>query len=488
MNAATATSPFAVESQRCRAAQQIWARQSISERVRPLAALRRLLVDQADKICAAVEKDVGRPLAEVITTDLLPTADSCKYHQKYAARVLKPRRVSVFSRPLWLFGTRDTVYRRPHGVVGIIGTWNYPIYLNAIQMVQALTAGNGVLWKPSELTPETAVVLHDLFLKAVYPPDLMQRLPATREAGPQLGDAAVDHVIFTGSANVGRKLAARLGERLVSSTLELSGVDAMFVLADADVALAARAAWFGATINKGQTCLAVRRIIVQRAVYPAFLDALRPLAAAANPCPLVLESQVHQAERLVEDALSAGASLLVPKSEIRSPKSEIRPTVVIDARPDMAVCRDVSFAPIAAVIPFDNLDDAVSMSAVCEYGLGASIFSASKWQAERLAARIGAGMVAINDAIAPVGHPATPFGGRGASGWGVTQGAEGLLAMTVPQVVSVRAGTFRPHFQPLDENPHVGEATRGLFEWSHGAGRHRVTGLKRILRNLRRFL
>src|SRR5437763_10434666 len=117
--------PFAAESRRCRAAQQAWAPMRVAERVRPLRALRRLFVEHADRICAAVETDVGRPAAEVITTDLLPAADSCKFHQKYAARVLAPRRVSIFSRPLWLFGTRDTVYHRPHGVVGIIGTWNY---------------------------------------------------------------------------------------------------------------------------------------------------------------------------------------------------------------------------------------------------------------------------------------------------------------------------------------------------------------------------
>jgi acyl-CoA reductase-like NAD-dependent aldehyde dehydrogenase len=459
----------------------------VSERVRPLGTLRRLLVEHADAVCAAVEKDVGRPPAEVVTTDLLPAADSCKYHQRNAARILSPRRVSIFNRPLWLFGTRDTVYRRPHGVVGIIGTWNFPIYLNAIQIAQALTAGNGVLWKPSELTPQTAVILHDLFLKAGYPANLVRRLPATRETGPQLADAAVDHVVFTGSANVGRKLAARLGERLVSSTLELSGIDAMFILVDADIDLAARAAWFGANINKGQTCLAVRRIFVDRAVYPKFLDALRPLAAAAQPCPLVLPSQIDQAARLIDEAMSRGAKLLIPRADSAGTKGEMYPTVVIDSRPDMAICCDVSFAPISAVIPFDSVDEAVSMCARCDYGLGASIFSQSVLQAQRLAARIGAGIVAINDAIAPAGHPATPFGGRGASGWGVTQGAEGLLAMTVPQVVSVRAGKFRPHFQPLDEALHVAETTRGLFEWSHGNGRQRIGGVKRILQNMRRF-
>jgi acyl-CoA reductase-like NAD-dependent aldehyde dehydrogenase len=355
-------------------------------------------------------------------------------------------------------------------------------------MLQALTAGNGVLWKPSELTPATAEVLHDLFLKAGHPPNLIQRLPATREAGQQLAEADIDHVVFTGSANVGRKLAARLGERLISSTMELSGIDALFVMADADVGMAARAAWFGVTLNKGQTCLAVRRIFVQRSVYAPFVDSLRSLGASARPGSLVLESQVQQANRLVEDAISRGAKRLDPKSEIRNPKSEIPPTVLIDARPEMAICHEASFAPIAAVIPFDDVENAIAVNSACEFALGASIFSASAWKAQRLAARIGAGLVTINETIIPAGNPATPFGGRGASGWGVTQGEEGLLAMTVPQVVSVRGGTFRPLYTPLEQAPHVAETTRGLLELSHGRPRTRWRGLKRILRNLRRFL
>ena len=149
--------------------------------------------------------------------------------------MLAPRTIGSRLRPTWLMGCRDAVHRRPWGVVGIIGTWNYPIYLNAVQAAQALVAGNAVLWKPSENAPRTADLTHALFLEAGFPRDLFQKLPATREAGPQLADADVDHIVFTGSDAVGRKLAARLGERLVPSTLELSGCDAMFVLADADM-------------------------------------------------------------------------------------------------------------------------------------------------------------------------------------------------------------------------------------------------------------
>ena len=233
----------------------------------------------ADDLIAVVNADIGRPAVEVIGSELLPTAAALKFLEQEAHRILAPRTIGSRLRPTWLIGCRDVVHRRPWGVVGIIGTWNYPIFLNAVQAAQAMVAGNAVLWKPSENAPRTADLTHALCLEAGFPPDLFQKLPATREAGPQLAEADIDHVVFTGSDVVGRKLAARLGERLVPSTLELSGCDAMFVLGDADLELAAKAAWFGVTLNRGQTCIAVRRIYVQRARYAEFVAALKPFSA-----------------------------------------------------------------------------------------------------------------------------------------------------------------------------------------------------------------
>lgn len=484
--------PFADDVLACRTAQAAWRRTRIGTRLRCVRAFRRLLVREADRLTAAVERDIARPPGEVLATDLLPTADACRYLERDASRVLAPRPVPWTRRPVWLFGERDVVHHRPHGVVAVIGTWNYPVFLNGVQIVQALTAGNGVLWKPSELVPHTAEVLSALFAQAGYPPDLVRVLPATREAGPLVAEAEVDHVVFTGSAAVGRRLAARLGERLVGSTLELSGCDALFVLADADLKLAAKAVWFGATLNKGQTCLAVRRAFVQWPVYNAFLDELRPLVATARPVALALESQARQAEVLLREAVAAGAKPLDDRDWDAEPPAVgavCWPTAVCDARPEMAVCREASFAPVLAVIPFHELDDALAMDRTCGYGLGASVFTRTPRKGERMASRLRVGMVSVNDTIAPTGHPGTPFGGRGASGWGVTQGPEGLRAMTVPQVVSVRRGTFRPHYDPIDENPAMAEAMRGLLEWGHAAGlRARLRGLWRLVRSGRRAL
>src|SRR5207302_847882 len=157
----------------------------------------------------------------------------------------------------------------------------------------------------------SANVLFHLLGSAGLGTGVLALLPATREAGQTVPDANIDHVVFTGSSATGRRLAEHLGRRLVTSTLELSGCDALFVLEDADVGLTARAAWFGATVNRGQTCLASRRVLVQRNLYQPFCDALRPLVSSAMPMRLALESQAKQAQSLVRDALAQGAHLLV---------------------------------------------------------------------------------------------------------------------------------------------------------------------------------
>ena len=487
MNATPGNPAFADQARSCRQAQRTWARQSVSARLESVARLRRLLVRDADRLGEVVQRELHRPAAEVLATDILPTADAYRFLQQQAGRILRPRSISLWCRPLWLFGQSDAVHRRAHGIVGIIGTWNYPIFLNGIQIVQALTAGNGVLWKPSELMPETAQRLHALFLEAGYPAELIQRLPATREAGPALVEAEIDHLVFTGSATVGRRIAARLGERLISSTLELSGCDAMFVLGDADVKLAARAAWFGATLNKGQTCLAVRRVFVESSVYSAFVDAMRPFAEKAPAARLALSAQIDQAEKLIVDAESQGARLLNPARPAPG-NGTMTPAVLVDANPTMGICREATFAPVTAIVPFAEMDQALAMNAQCEYGLGASIFTANPIAAERLAAQLAVGTVTVNDVIAPTGHPATPFGGRGASGWGVTQGEEGLLAMTAPQVVSRRSGTFRPHYSPMVAGSPTTDLTRGLLEWSHGGWRTQWRGLWRLIASVWKML
>jgi acyl-CoA reductase-like NAD-dependent aldehyde dehydrogenase len=474
--------PFAAELAAARAAQAAWVRLPLRERLRPVRKLRDLLVRRADDLIAAAHADIGRTAVEVLGTELLPSASALKFIEQEAARILAPRTVPGRLRPTWLMGSRDVVHRRPWGVVGVIGTWNYPIFLNVGPVAQALVAGNAVLWKPSENAPRAADVTHDLFRAAGFPAEVLQKLPATRDGGPRLAETDVDYVVFTGSDGVGRKLAARLGERLIPSTLELSGCDAMFVLADANVEMAARAAWFGLTLNRGQTCIAVRRAFVHRSRYEEFVALLRGYVAKASPVSLVTPGQATQAERLIADAEARGAEVL------RAAGTGVSPTYLLNSPPDAAICREACFAPVAGVIPFDTIDDAVSQAAKSPFGLSASVFTQDTAAAQGLAARIPSGSVIVNDVLAPTAHPATPFGGLGASGWGVTQGPEGLLAMTAPQVVTVRKWSFRPHLdEAVSPDPATADILRGLLRATHARGlRERLRGAWQLVRGVRR--
>ncbi len=473
-----------------RAAQRGWAEVALARRLMPVTAFRRLLVSACDQLCRVIAEEVGKGVHEVVGSEILPTADACLFVERQAASLLRPRRVSTRTRPWWMFGQSDTIHRRPRGVVGIIGTWNYPLFLNAVQIVQALVVGNAVVWKPSEVTPRFAEVLRDLLHEAGFPPEVFRVLPATRDMGAVLAEAPIDHMVFTGSAAIGRKLAARLGERLVSSTLELSGCDVQLLLDDADVTLAARAAWFGVTLNRGQTCIAVRRAIVPRALYGAYCDLLRPLSAQAKPLALAMPSQTRQAQRLVDEAIAAGGRLLVD-GPVRVEGDACRPAVIVDASPEMSVCQEACFAPVMAVMPYDTLEEALAMEARCPFGLGASVFTARPSRAEAIAPRLRAGMVSVNDVVVPTAHPATPFGGRGDSGWGVTQGAAGLLEMTVPQVVSARGGSFRPHYDMGDPAKLAASDAmlRGLLEATHAPTfLARMRGWWRTVRAARRAI
>jgi acyl-CoA reductase-like NAD-dependent aldehyde dehydrogenase len=477
----------AATARSCREVQREWCERSFRERLVCVRSFRRLLVSEGDALCKAARTDLDKGVEEVLGGEVLPLADACKFLESHAANLLQPRRVGFWSRPLWLLRQRDTIFRRPRGVIGIIGTWNYPLLLNGVQIMQAVVAGNGVVLKPSEVAPASAQALFSLLGRAGFPPGLIQMLPATREGGPALIEAEIDHLVFTGSASVGRQVATRLGQRLISSTLELSGCDPMFILPDADIDLAATAAWFGATVNCGQTCIATRRAFIHRSIYDEVASKLEPWAAGALPVPLALPGQARQADRLVTDALSKGGRLLGGLAGDPSSGAKFRPAVIADATVDMDVCREASFAPLLALLPYDELDEAVRIDALCPYGLGASVFTRQPREAEELASRLRIGMVTINDVVVPTTHAATPFGGVRQSGWGVTQGAEGLLEMTVPQLVSIRRGSDRPHFEMLKKGTGSQEGlVRGLLRFCHGWGlRERWRGLRQLLRALR---
>lgn len=473
---------FADQLRSLQAAAPAWAALAVPERLQPVRRLRQLLVERADDLARILSAEIGKSAEEAVGGDLLPLAAHCRFLERRAARVLARRRYGVWDRPAFLWGYRPTVHRRPWGLVGIIGTWNYPLYLNGVQITSALVAGNVVLWKPSELAAQSAEALVSLVRDAGFPAGILQLAGHEREDGAAMLEAPLDYLVFTGSAAVGRTIAERLGQRLIPSTLELSGCDALIALPDAALERVVQAAWFGMLYNRGQTCVAVRRLLVPAAWQDRIVQRLAERLQTAAPVRLRTSQQCVTAESLLAQARAAGARVLRPEAAAAPP--DFLPAVVAGAAPTLDVVRADFFAPVLAVMPYKRVEDIPSLVSTSRFGLEAKIFTTDLDAARRLAARLPIGLIAVNDVLTALADPRTSLGGRGQSGWGVTQGEEGLLAMTVPQTVSIRHGNYRPHLlAPGQRGAFTAAALQHLLAALYGQGSwRRVKALLGLVR------
>lgn len=404
--------------------------------------------------------------------DVVPLLESCKWLGKRAYAILGERRVG--GNPFWLAGTKVWERREPLGHIGIIATWNYPVQLLGIQLAQALVAGNTVVVKPSERAPRTQLKLLDLALEAGLPPGTLTVMPATREAGEaMLTSGRFDHVIFTGSTEVGRAIARTIAPTLTPATLELSGRDSAIVLGDANPALAARAIWGAVCANSGQTCMGPRRALVHDAVYPAFVQELERLAAKSVPRSLIDVTSVGRCRELVADAVRAGGRLVVGGQHSGSSLDAARawsPTAVVDCPSGAALVEGRHFGAVIAVVRVRSLDEAITLHEMCDQRLATSIYTKNIALAREIAPSLGSTTVTINDTLMPTAHPAVSVGGRGASGMGLSRGVEGLLAMTRPVYVS----TGKHSARRLAETPPsglVGMTISLLMRW-YGSARY----------------
>lgn len=370
---------------------QAWAQSSVSDRLAIVRRVRGLVADRSSDLAAAI----ARPAAETLVSEVLPLAEACRFLERSAEAILSPRRVRG-CRPLWLSGVDLDIRREPLGRVLVIGPANYPLFLPAVHALQALVAGNVVSLKPGVGGLPVIAVFESLLAESGLPEGVLRLLGEGPEEAAREIEAGVDKVILTGSNATGHAVMQALANHLTPSVMELSGCDAVFVRPDADLNLVAEALRFGLTLNKGQTCIAPKRVYVAR-----------PLAAE-----------------------------------------------LIRKLPGLPI-------PVTAV---DDDAEAVALSERCGYALGASVFGRLPG-AYKLAARIRAGAVVVNDMIVPTADPRLPFGGRGKSGFGTTRGAEGLLEMTAVKAIAVRRGAWRPHFLP--RHPLDSELFAGLLSALH---------------------
>ncbi|MDR6866202.1 acyl-CoA reductase-like NAD-dependent aldehyde dehydrogenase [Microbacterium resistens] len=338
----------------------------------------------------------------------------------------------------------ELVYKAA-GVVGAIGPWNWPLMISIWQIGPSLRMGNAVVVKPSEYTPLSVLAMLSV-MNEVLPADVLIGVSGDREIGARLSSHPdIDKVMFTGSTATGRKIIESSAGNLARLTLELGGNDAGIVLPGTDPAAIAEDLFWGAFINTGQTCAAMKRLYVHDSIYEEVVDALAAIASTVpignglderNVLgPLQNRAQFDIVERLVADARERGARI-VTGGEAATELGELfyRPTIVADIEDGAALVDEEQFGPALPVIRYSDVDEAIARANGLDVGLGASVWASDPEAARAVATRMQSGTVWINSHGGL--HPMVPFGGVKSSGYGLEFGVEGLKSVAVSQVVS----------------------------------------------------
>lgn len=422
-----------------REAQEKWAELGHARRCELLLAAADAIDDSADALAELISREQGKPLDGAAPSAAFEAGACAAWLRATAAIELEPQVVVDDGE------TRAVLEYRPAGVVGAIGPWNWPAMIAIWQIAPALRMGNTVVVKPSEFTPLSVLAVGEI-LNRVLPPGVLQVLSGGRELGAAFSShQGFAKLMFTGSTPTGKAIARAAADNLARVTLELGGNDAGIVLPDVDPNAIAEDLFWGAFINTGQTCAALKRLYVHEDVYDAVCEALLRVArstrsghgvdAGVTLGPLTTAAQFDVVDRLVEDARLSGARILIGGEPDRAAPGNFYPaTLVADIAPDRPLVTEEQFGPALPIVRFREVDEAVALANAGGAGLGGSVWSADVDAARAIAARLRTGTVWINRHGAV--HPMVPFGGVGASGYGLEFGVEGLKSVAVPQVIN----------------------------------------------------
>ena len=428
-------------------AQRAWADRSIGARRAVLERARELLLERRDDIAATISAENGKPPGEAIGADVGPALATASF--------LIERGPDILAESLSLDGLaavgESTIVREPVGVVGLITPWNYPFGIPAVEALPALFAGNAVVLKPAEETTLSALALRDLLHDAGVPTDAFQVVPGRGAVtGEALSTAALDHVSFTGSAEVGFQVQETCQARGVSTSLELGGSDPAVVLPDADLELTADGLTWARFANAGQSCGAPKRCFVLEPVADDLTDAIververLDVGGAAGPDyefgPLIAADAVETIHDQVQRSVDQGARIVTGGEPLDREGHYYPPTVLRDVEPDMPVMTEETFGPVLPIVPVADADAAIALANDTPYGLTGSVWTTDTDRGEALARRIEAGTVTVNDHLYTFSLHATPWGGPGDSGGDFSHGRWGLEAVTEAKHVHVAAG------------------------------------------------
>ncbi|WP_371409598.1 aldehyde dehydrogenase family protein [Micromonospora zamorensis] len=411
---------------RARAAGEWWAGLGFTGRRDRLLRWRALLAKRIEQLAELVHVEGGKPVADAIV-EIVTAIEHIDWAARNAGRVLGPRRVR--SRLILAEFSGHLEYQ-PHGVVGVIGPWNYPVFTPIGSAAYALAAGNAVVLKPSEYTPVVGQWLVDSFAEVVPEHPVFTAVHGLGDVGAALCRSGVNKVAFTGSTATARKVMAACAETLTPVLIEGGGKDAMIVDSDADLDAAAEACVWGGMTNAGQTCIGIERVYAVDSVFDAFVDKVVARAGqltvgpeGTDIGPITMPRQIDVIRRHIDAAIdSGGRAVLGGPSAVQPPY--VHPTVLVDVPEESAAVQEETFGPTLTISRVRDADEAVTRANALPYGLGGSVFG--RRRAVAIARRLRSGMASVNSTLTFAGMSTLPFGGVGDSGFGRIHGEDGL--------------------------------------------------------------
>ncbi len=448
--------------------QPLWALLRVSDRARYMGRMAQAVIDDFDELTEALAREQGRPRAEIAALELLAAIDALRWIAEDGASVLSARRVGV-NRSLTL-AKRASIAFEPYGVVGVIGAGSAPFAQPLGQIAGALLAGNGVVFKPAERACLAGERIARVLARATLPEGLVRVVHGGADVGVALAQAPLRKVLFTGSPAVGRVVARACVSREKEVTVELGGKDAMLVLSDAHLRRAIAGALWAGCAGAGQARGSVERVYVAREVYERFLAGLVSGARAlsvgdpADPRvqvgPLASARRLEHVTALVQEAVAQGAQLHCggPVSPAGCQGAFFAPAVITGASAEMRVSREPIDGPVLTVTALETIDEAIAAANAGDYGLGASVWTADRYQGIRIARELHAGMVWLNDHLPGPTVSRGPWGAAAGGGLGRTLGQAGLRACAQEKLITWDP----PAMRGLWWGPYDASSTRAM--------------------------
>jgi succinate-semialdehyde dehydrogenase/glutarate-semialdehyde dehydrogenase len=444
------------------------------------------LVARAEELVDVLVRECGKPRHEALLHEVLTLVAVASWYAEHGPRILAPEEPP----PYLLKHRRAVIHHRARGVIGIISPWNYPLTIPLGDAVAALIAGNAVVIKPSEVTPLIALKAKEIWDSTGQNPDLLQIVTGYGEAGAALIGAGIQKLVFTGGVETGRRVAAACGERLVPCVMELGGKAPLIACEDADLERTANAIVYGGFANSGQICISVERVYAHRAIHDELVGrvvekvkALRQGDSSRGDVEvgaIIFRKQIEVAERHIADAVARGARVRAGGKRVAGPGQFFEPTVLDQCDHRMTVMTDEIFGPIVPFMRVASEEEAIGLANSLPLGLNAYVFTKDRERGERIAERIEAGGVLVNDVFSNYSVE-VPFGGVKNSGYGRVHGEQALREMTDTRLVTV------DRVPSLGRDPHWYPYTPAGYEWFQ-RGLRALYGHGGILRRLGELL